>query len=184
MWQEAQIVTGNFCVSGWGVSHTETLDEDRPVALLQMSVQPGSSAQMLWSQPVLTTMQHQSQNLQQLSCCSLSAIAMSGSRHNVAVLASMPGDTVVLQLLSVSIKGRPEEISTHVLQLGSDAGAKLDQKGSRWCCCCGRYNEVLIWRQGGTLYKWTMQTGTTIDIQCSVSHPTLRQGAPSVLHIL
>lgn len=86
---------------------------------------------------------------------------MSGSRHNVAVLASMPGDTVVLQLLSVSIKGRPEEISTHVLQLSSDAGTTLSQKGSRWCCCCGRYNEVLVWRQGGTLYKWTLQTGTT-----------------------
>ena len=85
---------------------------------------------------------------------------MSPSRHNVAVLASMPGDTVVLQLLSVSIKGRPEEISTHVLQLSSHAGAKLSPKGSKWCCCCGRFNEVLIWRQGGALYKWTLQTGT------------------------
>ena len=131
--------------------------------LLQMSMQPGSCAQMLWSQPVLNTMQQQSQNLQQLSCCSLSAIAMSGSRHNVAVLASMPGHTVLLQLLSVSTKGRPEEISTHVLQLSSNAGAKLSPEGGRWCCCCGRFNEVLIWRQGGTLYKWTLPTGT-VDI--------------------
>ncbi|KAL3155320.1 hypothetical protein ABBQ38_010884 [Trebouxia sp. C0009 RCD-2024] len=57
----------------------------------QTSMQPGASAHMLWSQPVLSTMQQQGQNLEQLSCCSLSAIAMSGSRHNVAVLASMSG---------------------------------------------------------------------------------------------
>ena len=106
-------------------------------------------------------MQQQNQNLQQLSCCSLSAIAMSGSRHNVAVLGSMAGDTVVLHLLSVSTKGRPEEISTHVLQLSSDAGGKLSQTDSRWYCCCGRYNEVMIWRRGGTLYRWTLQTGTS-----------------------
>ena len=162
--KSSPIVTGTFCVLERDVSHAETSGEDRPVALLQMSVQPGSSAQMLWSQAVLNTMQHQNQNLQQLSCCSLSVIAMSGSRHNVAVLASMPGDNVVLQLLSVSLKGRPEEISTHVLQLSSDVGAELSQEGSRWCCCCGRYNEVLIWRQGGIMYKWTLQTGTIFDI--------------------
>ena len=123
-------------------------------------MQPGSSAQILWSLPILNTMQQQNQNLQQLSCCSLSAIAMSGSRHNVAVLGSMVGDTVVLHLLSVSTKSRPEEISTHVLQLSSDAGDKLSQTDSKWCCCCGRYNEVVIWKRGGTLYRWTLQTGT------------------------
>lgn len=116
---------------------------------------------MLWSQPVLKTMQQQGRNLEQLSCCSLSAIAMSGSRQNVAVLASMVGDAVVLQLLSVSTKGRPEEISTHLLQLSSVAGNKLSSHGSKWCCCCGRYNEVLIWKQDGPLYKWTLQTGAS-----------------------
>ena len=127
-----------------------------------MSVQAGSSAQMLWSQPVLNSMQQQGQNLEQFSCCSLSAIAMSGSRHNVAVLASASGNTVVLQLLSVSTKDRPEEISAHLLQLSSGTGTKLSQKDSKWCCCCGRYNEVLIWRQGGALYKWTLQSGTLL----------------------
>ena len=115
---------------------------------------------MLWSQPVLNTMQQQGRNLEQLSCCSLSAIAMSGSRHNVAVLASMSGGAVVLQLLSVSTKGRPEEISTHLLQLSSESGTERSPPGSKWCCCCGRYNEVLIWKQGGALFKWTLQTGT------------------------
>lgn len=141
--------------------HQTLLDTDRPCVFLQMSMQPGSSAQILWSLPVLNTMQQQNQNLQQLSCCSLSAIPMSSSRHNVAVLASMGGDTVVLHLLSVSTKSRPEEISTHLLQLSSDAGSKLSQTDSRWCCCCGRYNEVMIWRRGGTLYRWTLQTGNS-----------------------
>lgn len=104
-------------------------------------------------------MQQEGQNMEQLSCCSLSAIAMSGSRHNAAVLASMSGDAVVLQLLSVTTKGRPEELSTHLLQLSSESGIKRSPPGSKWCCCCGRYNEVLIWKQGGALYKWTLQTG-------------------------
>ncbi|KAL3138478.1 hypothetical protein ABBQ32_006268 [Trebouxia sp. C0010 RCD-2024] len=125
----------------------------------QTSMQPGASAHMLWSQPVLNTMQQEGQNMEQLSCCSLSAIAMSGSRHNAAVLASMSGDAVVLQLLSVTTKGRPEELSTHLLQLSSESGIKRSPPGSKWCCCCGRYNEVLIWKQGGALYKWTLQTG-------------------------
>lgn len=127
--------------------------------LLQMSVQARSPAQLQWSQPVLSSMQQSSQNVAQLELCSLSAIAMSGSRHNVAVIASTPGNKVVLQLLSVSAKSRAEEFSTHLLQLSSDTDGKLSQRGGKWRCCCGQYNEVLIWQQGGSSYKWTLQTG-------------------------
>ena len=124
-----------------------------------MGVQAKSTAQMQWSQPTLTSMQQSGQNIAQLELCSLSAIAMTASRHNVAVVASTPGSIVVLQLLSVSTKGRAEEISTHVLQLSSNTDGQLTQRGGSWRCCCGLYNEVLIWQQGGSLYKWTLQTG-------------------------
>ena len=122
-----------------------------------MGTPAGSLAQMRWSQPTLTTMQQHSRSIAQLALCSLSTVAMSSSRQNVAVLASAPGDAVVLQLLSVSTKGSTEELSTHVLQLDSGPDVKLSQ--SKWCCCCGLRNEVLLWRQGGKLYKWNLQSG-------------------------
>lgn len=126
---------------------------------LQMGAQPGTPAQLLWSHPVLSGMQQHAQNAAQLSLCSLSTVSMSGNRHNVAVLATASDGTVALQLLSVSLKAKPEELSTHIMNLGEDRDMQGSGKASKWSCCCSRQGEVLIWREGGSAYKWTLLTG-------------------------
>jgi hypothetical protein len=122
---------------------------------------PGSTAQLLWSHPMLSSMQKQAQATAQLSLCSLSAVSMKGSRHNVAVLASAPDGTLALQLLSKSPKTKPEELSTHILDV-SEAGPTADsstEQRAKWRCCCGQKLEVLIWRESGSAYRWTVETG-------------------------
>ena len=129
---------------------------------LQMSEQLGSTAQQLWSHTVLANMQQQLPSTANLSLCSMSAVAMSSNRQNVAVLASASDGDLPLQLLSVSPDSKPEELSTHELDLGQDARAEGSKKGSKWQCCCSRHGEVLIWRQGGSAHRWTLQKGEAI----------------------
>ena len=125
----------------------------------QMSPEPGSTAQLLWSHPVLTSIQQQAADTAQLSLCSLSAVNMSSNRQNIAVLANAADGTLALQLLSVSPDSKPEELSTHVIDLGHEARAEGSKKGSKWCCCLSRHGEVMLWRQGGTAHRWTLQKG-------------------------
>ena len=125
---------------------------------------PGSIAQLLWSHPVLSSIQKQAQATAQLSLCSLSAVSMKGSRHNLAVLASAPDGTLALQLLSISPTYKPEELSTHILDVSqAEPTAESATEGrAKWHCCCGQKLQVLIWRERGSAYKWTAETGTPI----------------------
>lgn len=124
--------------------------------LLQMGTQPGSTAHLLWSHPVLSSMQQQTQSSAQLTIIHLSAVAMSGNRHNIAVLAEAPDGALVLQLLSGSLNARPEELSTDLLTTGE---ATANKQAGKWRCCCSRQCEVLFWREGGSVYRWTRQAG-------------------------
>ncbi len=121
----------------------------------------GSTAQLLWSHPVLSSMQKQAQATAQLSLCSLSAVSMKGSRHNLAVLASAPDGTLALQLLSISPTSKPEELSTHIIDVSkAELSAEIaTEEGAKWRCCCGQELQVLIWRERGSAYKWTVETG-------------------------
>ncbi|KAL0051061.1 hypothetical protein WJX82_001259 [Trebouxia sp. C0006] len=127
----------------------------------QMAMPPGSIAQLLWSHPVLSSIQKQAQATAQLSLCSLSAVSMKGSRHNLAVLASAPDGTLALQLLSISPTYKPEELSTHILDVSkAEPTAESATEGrAKWHCCCGQKLQVLIWRERGSAYKWTAETG-------------------------
>ncbi|DBB00160.1 hypothetical protein WJX77_011844 [Trebouxia sp. C0004] len=127
----------------------------------QMAMPPGSTAQLLWSHPVLSIMQKQAQATAQLSLCSLSAVSMKGSRHNVAVLASAPGGTLALQLLSMSQTSKPEELSTHILDVtkAESTAESATEERAKWRCCCGQKLQVLIWKESGSAYRWTVETG-------------------------
>ena len=145
---------------------------------------PGSTAQLLWSHPVLSIMQKQAHATAQLSLCSLSAVSMKGSRHNLAVLASAPDGTLALQLLSISPTTKPEELSTHILDVSKaepTAESATNQR-AKWRCCCGQKLQVLIWRESGSAYTWTVETG-----ESTMWHAQL-QGLPSAessqLHML
>ncbi|KAA6422712.1 MAG: hypothetical protein FRX49_07247 [Trebouxia sp. A1-2] len=128
---------------------------------LQMATPPGSTAQLLWSHPVLSSMQKQARATAQLSLCSLSAMSMKGSRHNVAVLADAPDGTLALQLLSISPTSKPEELSNHSLDVSkAEPTAQSATEGrAKWRCCCGQKLQVLIWRESGSAYRWTVETG-------------------------
>ena len=129
----------------------------------QMSPEPGSTAQLLWSHPVLTSIQQQAASTAQLSLCSLSVVNMSSNKQNIAVLAYAAGGTLALQLLSVSPDSK-EELETHAIELGHETRAEGSKKGSKWCCCLSRHGEVMIWRQGGTAHRWTLQKGLPADM--------------------
>lgn len=126
-----------------------------------MATPPGSTAQLLWSHPVLSSMQKQARATAQLSLCSLSAMSMKGSRHNVAVLADAPDGTLALQLLSISPTSKPEELSNHSLDVSkAEPTAQSATEGrAKWRCCCGQKLQVLIWRESGSAYRWTVETG-------------------------
>ena len=121
----------------------------------------GSTAQLLWSHPVLSSMQKQAQATAQLSLCSLSAVSMKGSRHNLAVLASAPDGTLALQLLSISPTSMPEEFSTHILDVSQAelTAESATEERAKWHCCCGQKLQVLIWRERGSACRWTVETG-------------------------
>lgn len=125
-----------------------------------MQFQPGSTAQLLWSHPVMTSMQKQAQGTSHLSLCSLSLVPKRGNRHNVAVLASAPDGALTLQLLSISPGVKPEELSTHMLSTANTEPPVHSKKDCKWHCCCGPELEVLIWRDGGKAHLWTADTGT------------------------
>ncbi len=106
-------------------------------------------------------MQKQAQATAQLSLCSLSAVSMKGSRHNVAVLASALDGTLALQLLSISPTSKPEELSTHTLHVSKaePTAESATEERAKWRCCCGQKLQVLIWRESGSAYRWTVETG-------------------------
>ena len=128
-----------------------------------MAPQAGSTAQLLWSYPMLSSMQQQARTTAQMSLCSLSAVSMSVNRQNVAAHATLPDGRLVLQLLSVSINKQPEELSTHVLNLDDADKHAAGTQQSKWCCCYSRSGEVMLWKAGRSVYyKWALQTGASV----------------------
>ena len=136
-------------------------------AILQITATgTGASAQQLWLHPVLSSMQEQSQlKAAQLTLCSLSVAAVSAEQHRLAVLATTSKNGVLgLQLLSVSGNGKPIVMGSYLVIAGtdSDTAQATKQSSSKWHCCCSKYGKVLLHKENGPAYVWSLSKGSRL----------------------
>lgn len=132
-------------------------------AILQVTATgTGASAQQLWSHPVLSSMQEQPQlKATQLTLCSLSVAAVSAEQHRIAVLATTSKNGVLgLQVLSVSGNQKPIVMGSYLVLAGtgSDTAQSIKQS-SKWHCCCSKYGKVLLHKENGPAYIWSLSKG-------------------------
>ena len=101
----------------------------------------------------------------QLTLCSFSVTPISNSQHKIAVLASTPPSGVLaLQLLSISNIGKPLVTGTHLVtaSLGTTASSATTQAitdSGKWRCCYSKYGEVLLHKENGPAFIWSLSQG-------------------------
>lgn len=126
-------------------------------------------------------MQEQSQlKAAQLTLCSLSVAAVSAEQHRIAILATTSKNGVLgLQLISVSANGKPIVMGSYLVITGTGSDtAQAIKQSNKWHCCCSKYGEVLLHKENGPAYVWSLSKGSRL---CCDAHTHVELAAGAVM---